>query len=98
MGSTPRRVWYELPDGSATASHELVETPSGWVQPSPVLCPNGHRLTAGRTRVSYQPCATSADHGGHITYTCAACRAAAYIPPRLPGCNFVTFDERRIGP
>ncbi len=93
MRSNDRRVWYRLPDGRATRSPELVETPTGWVQPPPISCPAGHPLTAGSYVVGWQACRTQGC-GGHIAYTCQECGKAVYVPERREGCGGFAFDGR----
>ncbi|MFE3060792.1 hypothetical protein [Nocardia sp. NPDC059239] len=52
MGSNDRRrVWYLHPDGYAIDNDELVQTPRGWVLPTPIFCsgPEPHVLVASRS-------------------------------------------------
>ena len=60
------RQWYQV-DGEAVRPGVLVETARGWVEPTPVYCPNGHRLRVDV--VGWIPC-SAPGRGGHRSHTC----------------------------
>ncbi|MFZ3393221.1 MULTISPECIES: hypothetical protein [unclassified Rhodococcus (in: high G+C Gram-positive bacteria)] len=70
---------------------KLYRIPSGWAEPAPARCPNGHRLGPNRTLVGSQVC----DCGVmHRTHACRVCDAVVYSPPLGDRCRARAFDER----
>ncbi|NEW40756.1 hypothetical protein GV793_17805 [Nocardia cyriacigeorgica] len=61
-----------------------------WEVPSPVACPNGHQLGAGRVLVGACACRC----GGHRTWLCRTCEAMVIWPPETDECERGVFDRR----
>ncbi|MFD6856166.1 hypothetical protein ACFWB0_14150 [Rhodococcus sp. NPDC060086] len=70
---------------------KLYRVASGWAEPAPSHCPNGHRLGANQVLVGSRVC----DCGDrHRTHACRVCDAVVYTPPMGPKCRLRAFDER----
>ncbi|MGW5230465.1 hypothetical protein ACWEP5_36735 [Nocardia niigatensis] len=76
-------------DGVAVPSRRLVHTVTGWSEPAPMRCCNGHSLLGDKNAlVGWIPCpAPAAGDGsspartGHRTHQCRVCGATVYTPP-----------------
>ncbi|MEV6219878.1 hypothetical protein [Nocardia sp. NPDC051833] len=66
----------------------------GWAHPSPVTCPNGHRLGPNRVLVGIVMCPDVPGTNCHRTYTCRQCDAAVMWPPAVDACDHRWFDGR----
>lgn len=72
-------------DGRVVPAETLVETPRGWVEPSPVRCPNGHIIANTGVTVGWLACLVDG-RTGHRLHTCNSCEGVVYTPPRDEAC------------
>ncbi|MFC4373300.1 hypothetical protein ACFO5K_04225 [Nocardia halotolerans] len=88
-----RSITWHLGDGTPVTPGRLYKTRNGmWAEPSPMHCPEGHRLGPNRVIVGTTACQTVGGH--HRTHTCRRCDTIIYWPPVVDGCDHRAFDGR----